>query len=64
MDVRSFTDRTRGSSGYFVAVAGTIVALAFRGSLDPVLGDYVPYLAVLPAVLFSAWWCGLGPPQY
>jgi signal transduction histidine kinase len=61
MDVRSFTDRTRGSGRYFVAVAATIVALAFRGSLDPVLGAYVPYLAVLPAVVFSAWWCGLGP---
>jgi signal transduction histidine kinase len=46
---------------YIVALVATIVVLALRGSLDPVLGTYVPYLTVLPAVIFSAWWCGLGP---
>ena len=25
------------------------------------IGSYVPYLAVLPAIVFSAWFCGLGP---
>ena len=47
---------------YIFAVAVTIVTLLLRGSLDTVLGAYVPYLAVLPAVILSAWWCGLRPP--
>lgn len=47
--------------GYIVALAVTAVALVARGIVDPAVGAYVPYLAVLPAVVLSAWWCGLGP---
>lgn len=46
---------------YTLALAGTAVALALRGLLDPALGNYVPYLTVFPAVIFSAWYCGLWP---
>jgi signal transduction histidine kinase len=46
---------------YALALAVTAFVLVLRGVLDPVLGSYVPYLAVLPAVVFSAWFCGLGP---
>jgi len=61
MNIKLFLRSDKGSGGYTLAVVATIVALALRGILDPVLGAYVPYLAVLPAVIFSAWWCRLGP---
>ncbi len=61
MNLRTFHRSDKGSGRYILAVVATIVALGLRGSLDPVLGAYVPYLAVLPAVIFSASWCGLGP---
>ena len=46
---------------YALALCVTALFLVLRGVLDPVVGNYVPYLAVLPAVVFSAWFCGLGP---
>jgi signal transduction histidine kinase len=46
---------------YALAVTVTAFFLVVRGVLDPVIGSYVPYLAVLPAVVFCAWFCGLGP---
>jgi signal transduction histidine kinase len=46
---------------YALAVTVTAFLLVVRGVLDPVIGSYVPYLAVLPAVVFCAWFCGLGP---
>jgi signal transduction histidine kinase len=46
---------------YALAVTVTAFFLVLRGVLDPVIGSYVPYLAVLPAVVFCAWFCGLGP---
>jgi signal transduction histidine kinase len=46
---------------YAVAFLVTALFLFLRGVLDPMIGSYVPYLAVLPAIVFSAWFCGLGP---
>jgi len=46
---------------YGLAFLVTAFFLALRGFLDPTIGNYIPYLAVLPAVLFSANFCGLGP---
>jgi len=37
------------------------VALLARYLLSPVLGDDLPYVTLLAAVAFSAWFCGLGP---
>ena len=48
-------------SRYVVSLFVAAFSLLLRGMLDPVIGDYVPYLAVLPAVVFAAWFCGLGP---
>lgn len=48
-------------SRYVISLFVTAFTLLFRGMLDPVIGDYVPYLAVVPAVVFAAWFCGLGP---
>lgn len=46
---------------YALAFLLTAVFLFLRGALDPVIGTYIPYLAVLPAVVLAAWFCGLGP---
>ena len=46
---------------YALAFVVTALFLVLRGVLDPMIGTYVPYLAVLPAIVFSAWFCGLGP---
>src|SRR5712671_7629100 len=46
---------------YAVALLATVVALLVRLGLNPFLGDYVPYITLLPAVAFCAWYCGLGP---
>jgi signal transduction histidine kinase len=57
------SDWTRPSSAQRFALALVVTALfvLLRGVLDPVIGSYVPYLAVLPAVIFSVRFCGLGP---
>ena len=47
--------------GYAVALLTTVVALLVRLGLNPFLGDYVPYVTLLPAVAFCAWYCGVGP---
>jgi len=39
----------------------TLVALLVRLALNPLPGDYVPYITLIPAVAFSAWYCGVGP---
>jgi signal transduction histidine kinase len=49
------------ASRYGLALFATALILVLRGVLDPVIGGYIPYLAVLPAVLFAARCCGWGP---
>src|ERR1700732_4905689 len=46
---------------YAVALLATVVALLVRLGLNPFLGDYVPYITLLPAIAFCAWYCGVGP---
>jgi len=46
---------------YALALLVTTLSLLLRAALDPTIGSYVPYLAVLPAVIFCARFCGLGP---
>jgi signal transduction histidine kinase len=46
---------------YCLAIVATALSLVLRAALDPILGSYVPYLTVFPAVIFSAWYCGLWP---
>jgi len=48
---------TRYAAAFFVTAA----ALLARRALNPLLGDYVPYITLFPAVAFSAWYCGIGP---
>jgi len=46
---------------YAAAVLATIVALYLRDILTPFLGSTNPYHTLWAAVVFSAWYCGLGP---
>jgi PAS domain S-box-containing protein len=42
-------------------VASVVAGLAVRYALHGVLGNGVPYLTLFPAVMFAAWYGGLGP---
>ena len=46
---------------YALALLVTALVLLLRGLLDSMIGSYVPYLAVLPAVIVSARFCAVGP---
>ena len=50
-----------GIRRYGLAILAAIVALVLRGLLSPFLGEHNPYHTVWAAVVFSAWYCGLGP---
>lgn len=45
---------------YGLAILAAIVALLLRELLTPFLGENNPYHTVWAAVVFSAWYCGLG----
>jgi signal transduction histidine kinase len=46
---------------YGLAILAAIVALLLRRLLTPFLGEHNPYHTVWVAVVFSAWYCGVGP---
>lgn len=46
---------------YGLAILAAAVALLLRGLLAPLLGENNPYHTLWAAVVFSAWYCGLGP---
>jgi signal transduction histidine kinase len=46
---------------YGAALLAAIAALFLRRLLAPVLGDQNPYHTAWAAVVFSAWYCGVGP---
>jgi PAS domain S-box-containing protein len=46
---------------YSLAFLATAIALVLRLLLTPLLGDTNPYHTLWAAVVFSAWYCGLGP---
>jgi K+-sensing histidine kinase KdpD len=46
---------------YVLAALATIAALLLRRLLHPLLGNDNPYHALWLAVVFSAWFCGIGP---
>ena len=57
---RSFIADNRGGR-YAAAILATAMTLLLRWALNPILGDYIPYILLCPAVAFSAWYCGIGP---
>src|SRR5580700_10722655 len=46
---------------YSLALLATAIALVLRLLLAPLLGTMNPYHTLWAAVVFSAWYCGLGP---
>ena len=48
-------------TGYSLALLATTIALVSRWLLTPLLGDTNPYHTLWAAIVFSAWYCGLGP---
>jgi PAS domain S-box-containing protein len=48
-------------NSYLIAVLSTIVAVIVRMELDPVLGDQLPFPTFFIAMMFTAWYGGLGP---
>lgn len=46
---------------YVAALLAAIVALTLGRVLSPTLGSYILFIAVFPAIAFSAWWCGVLP---
>src|SRR5581483_2010445 len=59
--VNGWSSGWRLLTGYGLALLATFAAVLIRRALDPVLGNSVPYISVFPAVIFSAWYCGIGP---
>lgn len=52
----------RGIRGrYALAILAAVIALFLRQILSPLLGQSNPYHTLWAAVVFSAWYCGLGP---
>jgi signal transduction histidine kinase len=46
---------------YVLAVSSAIATLLLREMLGPEFGSHYPYHTVWLAVVFSAWYCGVGP---
>lgn len=58
----AFQDRgTSAANRYVLAVLVALAALLFRQALALWLGANYPYLTVSAAVVFSGWYCGVGP---
>ena len=50
----------RKATRYALAIIAAIAALVLRKVLNPLLGGDNPYLTAWAAVVFSAWYCGIG----
>jgi PAS domain S-box-containing protein len=46
---------------YSIAVLAAVAALLLRWLLAPVVGNQLVYMILWPSVVFSAWYCGIGP---
>ncbi len=46
---------------YALAALAAIAALALRYLLDPLLGEKNPFHTLWLAIVFTAWYCGIGP---
>lgn len=51
----------RQAMRYMLAIIAAIAALVLRKVLTPLLGSENPYHTAWAAVVFSAWFCGVGP---
>ena len=57
----SLSPGSRRSASYILAVASTIAAILVRAALDPLLGEEYPYITFMFAIIFTAWYGGVGP---
>src|SRR5256885_16416271 len=55
------TARSRLVSRYSLAVLAVLLAALLHAALDPVWGGRIPFVAFYPAVVFVAWFAGVGP---
>ena len=56
------TQRRKGAClRYGSALAAAILATLLRMWLDPLLGDQAPFTTYFAAIMFVAWYAGLGP---
>jgi len=55
------TARSRLVSRYSLAVLAVLLAALLHAALDPVWGGRIPFVAFYPAVVFVAWFAGMGP---
>src|SRR6202166_405233 len=46
---------------YALAVVAVVIALLLSTVLSAWAGDRLVYVLILPAIAFSAWYCGIGP---
>jgi len=46
---------------YGLGIVAAVIALALRKLLEPLLGNENPYHTAWAAVVFAAWYCGIGP---
>ncbi len=46
---------------YGIALFSALLATLVRRWLDPMLGNHAPFATYFVAVMFTAWYCGLGP---
>ena len=61
-DLRGSTPFLKGAvQRYTAAVAAVVAALLVSGALKPFAGPSFPYLALFPALIFAALFCGIGP---
>jgi signal transduction histidine kinase len=61
-DFRGSTAFLKGAAQrYAAAMAAAVAALLLSGALKPFAGASFPYLALLPALIFAALFCGIGP---
>src|ERR1700691_5468709 len=55
------TEASANMRRYSTALLAALAALLLRRLLAPVLGDQNPYHTAWAAIVFSAWYCGIGP---
>jgi signal transduction histidine kinase len=46
---------------YVLAFCAVLIAFVVGVAVNPLLGDRVLYVLLVPAIAFSAWYCGIGP---
>src|SRR6266481_363694 len=52
---------SNSAARYIVALSAAVLAVAARWLLSPILGDYLPYVTLYPAIAFGASFCGVSP---